>query len=75
MCLTVYHVLRYFILIFTGFADSDSEPYRPSHDEDTDPALLHDVPDPIQSAVRPVTRPVCANPFSFASFLHKEFRK
>ncbi len=34
LCLTVYHVLRSFILIFTGFADSDSEPDHPSHDED-----------------------------------------
>ncbi len=49
--------------IFTGFADSDSEPDHPSHDEDTAPALLHDVPDPVTSAVLPVSRPVRANPF------------
>jgi hypothetical protein len=68
---SLYHALKYFILIFTGLADSDNDPDHPSHDEDTAPALIHDVPDPITSAVWPVSRPVCANPFSFAFFLHK----
>ncbi len=71
MCFTVYHVQKYFLIILTGSVDSDSEPDHPYHDEDTTPDLLDDVPDPIPSAVRPLPRPVCANPFSFASFMHK----